>query len=372
MFEFPILRFPSLLLVAFAVGCDGTSDDGRIDGGDALDAHDADADSPADLSDDLPDDLSVEADAEADAGADVPAGCVFDGDPFDLGVLTERVTLLASPEFGGRLAGTPGDEMTRALIEERWRCLGLEPGGDDGTYQQAFVNEAGRSTANVVGILRGTEPSLADEIIVMGAHHDHFGVVGGELYPGADDNASGLVALLAVAQAILQRGTPPQRTIVFSAWGSEEGAPYFEGSQEFVAHPPAGFSITQVVYVGNFDEIGRYVAENQVYANGSFPGYPARQILESLLPAHPDLNVVLGSQGSLSDNRPFCDVGIPYIYFYNEDPECYHLPCDTADRIDYPHMAEIAAIMAEIIAGLADSPLDLSAVRDTLGCGNTY
>ena len=363
MLGFPIRRSACLLLVVFAAGCEGTTADDHAD---------ADADS------------STEAAAEADAGGDddalepedgtpdVPAGCVFDGDPFDLGVLTERVTLLASPEFGGRLAGTPGDELTRALIEERWRCLGLEPGGDDGTYQQTFVDGAGRTTANVIGILRGTDPSLADEIIVMGAHHDHFGVVGGELYPGADDNASGTVALLAVAQAILQRGTPPRRTIVFSAWGSEEGAPYFEGSREFVAHPPAGLSIAQVVYVGNFDEIGRYVAENQVYANGSFPGYPARQILESLLPDHPDLNVVLGSQGSLSDNRPFCDVGIPYIYFYNEDPECYHLPCDTADRIDYPHLGEIAEIMAEIIAQLADSPLDLSAVRDALGCGNEY
>ena len=360
---FPICRSACLLLVAFAAGCEGTTGDDRNDGGDALEAYDGAAgDADAD------DDDRGEPD---DAGPDVFSGCIFDGDPFDLGVLTERVTLLASPEFGGRLAGTPGDEMTRALIEERWRCLGLEPGGDDGTYQQAFVDGAGRTTANVIGILRGTDPSLVDEIIVMGAHHDHLGVVGGELYPGADDNASGAVALLAVAQAILQRGTP-RRTIVFSAWGSEEGEPYFEGSREFVVHPPAGFSIDQVVYVGNFDEIGRYVSENQVYANGSYPGYPARQILESLLPDHPDLNVVLGSQGSLSDNRPFCDIGIPYIYFYNEDPECYHLPCDTADRIDYPHMGEIAAIMTEVIARLADSPLDLSAVRDTLGCGNTY
>lgn len=358
-------------LLAGGCGDDATEPVDDVGRPEARDEGDEGGDADADA--DIDPDGADEADADAvDAGPDGSTGCVFDGDPFDHGVLAERIARLASTEFGGRLAGSPGDELTRSLIEDRWRCLGLEPGGDDDTYQQWFVDGDGATTANVVGVLRGSDPGLADELIVMGAHHDHFGTRRGELYPGANDNASGIAGLLAVAQAIRRRDPAPRRTIVFAAWGAEEGAPYFEGSREFVARPPAGISLAQVVYLGNFDEIGRYVSEDQVYANGSFPGYPAREILESLLPDHPDLNVVLGSQGSLSDNRPFCDVGIPYIYFYNEDPECYHLPCDTADRIDIPHLAEIAALMAELIAQLADSPLDLSAVRDTLGCGNEY
>jgi Zn-dependent M28 family amino/carboxypeptidase len=282
------------------------------------------------------------------------------------------VTYLASNELGGRLAGSAGDEKARAWIEQRWQCLGFEPGGDSGSYQQHFKNKAGKSTANVIGIVRGSDASVADQVIVMGAHHDHLGTLAGKVYPGADDNASGVAGLLAVGQAIRQRAAPVRRTIVFAAWGSEEGGAYFEGSKAFLANPPAGLSIPQIVYVGNFDEIGRYSAENQVYGNGSFEGWPARQILDSLMPQHPGLNVVLGSQGSLSDNRPFCDINIPYIYFHNEDPDCYHKPCDTADRIDYAPLGEIAQLMTDIIAGLADTTVDLPAQRALLGCGNQY
>src|SRR5262249_33645762 len=153
------------------------------------------------------------ADPAAPAAAVQPA-CSVD-DAASAAALQRDVDFLAAPERDGRAPGSPGDAATRRYLAERFRCLGLVPAGADGSYEQPFA-AAGRATANLVGYIAGAD-AAAGEIILIGAHHDHVG----DGHLGANDNASGVAALLAVAAAVVHHGAP-HRTIAFVAFGGEE------------------------------------------------------------------------------------------------------------------------------------------------------
>jgi len=281
--------------------------------------------------------------------------CVEDGEAG----LRKGIERLASPDLDGRAAGSEGDALARAFVAERFRCLGLEPGGKSGRYEQPFV-AGGKATANVVGYVKGSDATVGSEIILVGAHHDHLG--GGFL--GANDNASGVVALLAIAQAVRQHG-PPRRTLAFVTFGAEEAG--LLGSAELVAHPPAALPLDRVVEVVNLDMVGSYASRDVVYAFGTFPGLPSRTILGAL--RHPRLHVGLGGHSVRGDQVAFCRRGIPYTFFWTPDTRCYHERCDTAERIDYAHMADIAALAGDLVEHLANDDIDLIESKRRRGCG---
>lgn len=283
--------------------------------------------------------------------------CVDDAKPFDPEVMRTRLAQLADPALDGRASGTEGDKAARALIVERFRCLGLQPAAGDG-FEQAFEDSNGATTANVIGLIEGS--SKPDELIVVGAHHDHLG--GGFL--GANDNASGVVGLLAVAQAVAQRETKPARTIVFVTFGAEEQG--LVGSQHFVANPPKAVPLANVVQYINIDMIGSHASKKVVWAFGAFAKQPSRKVLAKL--KFPKVNLSIGGHSVRGDHFGFCQNKIPYVFFWTPDARCYHEKCDTADKIDYPRMADIAAIAEGLAVGLADSPTDLAASKQKIGC----
>src|SRR5262245_25534085 len=186
--------------------------------------------------------------------------CIDVGKPFDPQTLGDRVALLASTKLGGRVPGSDGDVAARKFIADQFECLGLTPGGFDKHYDQPFVDSDNHNTANLIGFIAGSDPKVGDEIILIGAHHDHLG----NKLLGANDNASGVVALLAIAQAIKQRGTAPKRTIAFVTFGAEEQG--MVGSQFFVAHPPAALPIGKIVQDINLDMVGSYSSKGFVAA----------------------------------------------------------------------------------------------------------
>jgi hypothetical protein len=282
--------------------------------------------------------------------------CVDDAKPYDTKVLAARLGALAAKELDGRAPGTDGDRAARALIAERFECLGLVPAGDDGGFEHAFVAGT-RTTANVVGLIKGK----SDDIIVISAHHDHLG----DGHLGANDNASGVTALLAIAQWIAQKGTTPARTLAFVTFGDEEDG--MVGSAYFVKHAPAGVPLDKIVQVINLDMVGSYDSKHYVAAMGTFPKLPARTLLAKLDEAY-KIKVGLGGRARGSDFEPFCDAGIPYVFFWTPDARCYHGTCDTADRIDYPHMAQIAALAGDLTWALSETTTDLAASRTKLGC----
>jgi hypothetical protein len=290
------------------------------------------------------------------------AGCVDDATPFDTKVLAARLAVLASDTLGGRVPGTEGDRAARALITERFTCLGLTPAGDDGGFEQTFVDASKQTTANVVGFIAGGDPTVGSEIIVIGAHHDHLG----DGHFGANDNASGVTALLAIAQAMKQKGTAPKRTLAFMTFGAEEQG--MVGSSFYVEHPAAALPNAKVVQVINLDMVGSHASKGFVAAMGTFKGMPSRALLGKLAKGYPRIHVGMGGRARGSDFEPFCDIGIPYVFFWTPDARCYHERCDTTDKIDLPHMADIAALAADLTWGMANSDADLMTSRTKLKC----
>jgi Zn-dependent M28 family amino/carboxypeptidase len=269
--------------------------------------------------------------------------------PYDPAALKAQVAVLADPALDGRAPGSEGDKAARAAITARFEALGLHP------IEQRF--DAGRhATANILATLPGSDPDAG--IIVVGAHHDHLG----RHHLGANDNASGIAALLAIADAL--HATTPKRTIVFAAWGAEEAGEL--GSAYFVAHPT--IDLADVVEYINLDMVGSYRSRGLVAAMGTFAKLPARALLQAAMKRFPTLSVRLGGRAERSDHEAFCAQGIPYVFFWTPDTRCYHETCDTTANLDTAHLAQIAQLAGDLVAALGDTTTDLAASRTKLGC----
>lgn len=175
-----------------------------------------------------------------------------------------QLGFLASDAMQGRGSGTIYERIAAEYIGSQFRQFGLEPGGDmDSAGNKSFVQRVPLETAptgatwNVIGILRGSDPRVANEAIVLSAHLDHLGVrdsVAGDdkIFNGADDDASGCVAVLELARA-LAAGKRPRRTVLFVGYGSEERRGL--GSRYFIDNPPV--PLTQIVANLQFEMLGR-------------------------------------------------------------------------------------------------------------------
>ena len=285
-----------------------------------------------------------------------PASCIDTGAPYDRTVFHDRIAVLASVENNGRAPGSPGDEAARTVIREQLACLQLAP------VELPFTAQNGKATANIYARLAGTDPAVGNEIILVAAHHDHLGAG----FLGANDNASGIVAMLGVAQDIAKRGAR-KRTIVFAAFGDEETG--MTGSYEFAAHPPADVPLDKIVQVINLDMVGSHSSRGFVAAMGTFKGFAATKLLAKLDDAYPKINVGLGGKARGSDFEPFCKQRIPYVFFWTPDTRCYHQNCDTPSRIDEKAMVSIASLAGDLTREMADSDMDLAALQKRLGCG---
>ena len=224
---------------------------------------------------------------------------------------------------------------------------------------------------NVAGLLPGSDPRLRDETILVTSHYDHLGVQDGLLYPGANDNGSGTVAMLEVAR--LLAGTGPARSVLFVSFGSEEQL--MLGSYHYVAKPLRPLSTTRAVI--NLDMIGRREEHTQESA-GAYEITAGRSDQLNMVGAvySPDLASVLrreaaGAAGlSLSDkfdrdssmralfrcdHLPFLQKGIPAIWLFGGFHPGYHEPVDTVDRIDFDKMARTVRLTVDAVRALAST-----------------
>ena len=304
-------------------------------------------------------------------------GGTLGGGPGAWGDAAPIPVLHVTPAVADRLLEKAGSLDLASLqrrIDETGRPASFELGR--GVRASGAVEPVPRTVAvrNVVGVIRGAGPT-AGEVVVIGAHYDAVGrgEVGGvpqnrgKIHNGADDNASGVAAVLAVAER-LASGPPPARTVVVALFTAEERG--LVGSRHFVDHPPV--PLDRVVAMVNLDMVGRAVStpddapgEATLYVGGAGTSDALDPILAAADAASAPLAVrdhgvpYIGRSGDgPSDHAAFAAAGVPSLFLYTGPHADYHRPSDDADRIDYARLAAVADLAGDVVERLtvADRP----------------
>jgi Zn-dependent M28 family amino/carboxypeptidase len=243
----------------------------------------------------------------------------------------EDVRILSADDMEGRAPETPGSAKARAYIVDRFTEIGVLP--LSASFEQSFTftpeGEPEMTGTNIVGQI----PGIANDgkLIVVTAHYDHFGIIDGEIYNGADDNASGVAGLLAVAAAL--SAEPPLHTTIFAVLDAEELG--FFGAYALVADP--AFPLADVGLNINLDMISKN-ARDEVYAAGGSHNASIRALVDRLVPMSSvtllqghdsrETHDVLEDWTEESDHVAFHERGLPWLYFGVEDHPEYHEPTD--------------------------------------------
>ncbi len=302
-----------------------------------------------------------------------------------------HIEFLAGPTMEGRASAAK--EKAREYIIERLKAAKLQPlfseppvGDPSGsandkpsttrTFLQAIPGAAAEDGTipilghNIGAWLPGSDPKLADEIVIVSAHYDHLGIRDGQVFAGADDNASGVAMLLEVARQMATAETKPKRSVVFISFDLEERMLW--GSKWFVAHSP--WPIERVKLFITADMIGRSLGDlplPAVFVLGSEHAPELKSALAAL-GTPPKLEVCrLGADliGTRSDYGPFRDREVPFLFFSTGEHPDYHTPRDTPDKIDYEKAARIASLILKLTQHFADggqSPVWTAAARGDL------
>ncbi len=268
--------------------------------------------------------------------------------PFDGGSLLATVTTLADAKMQGRGRNSAGLQLARSLIDEKLK--------DSGIKDVSIVCDAVDTTVcNVVAHLPGADPKMAR--VVLGAHLDHLGLdkqgtKKARLFPGADDNASGVAVVLEVARQLNKSsGARPVDVVFFDA---EEAGRL--GSISYVANSPTG-SIHSMV---NLDVVGRLADQKPLLildgASASEWVHVARGVGFTT-----GVAVELAPQGGgASDQQSFIDKGIPAIQLFSGPNADYHQASDTAEKVSPSSLVKAAVVAREIVMYLRDRPEPLS------------
>ena len=317
-----------------------------------------------------------------------PAVAVIPARTTEADVRAEELAL-SDDSMSGRYTGTPGMHRAARYLAGVFRQIGLEPAGDDGYLQRmplawgsaggmrvprllaSWADTTGVAAGNrgvgvnVVGILRGSDPELREQVVLVDAHYDHIGTarlgagcraMGADtICNGADDDASGVVTVLEIARE-LKRGPAPQRTVVFLLTTGEEVG--LLGTRWYIQHPV--IPLERVVANLEIEMIGR--PDPQVGGAGKawLTGYERSTMGDMLASA--GIPIVADPRPDQqfferSDNIAFARRGIPAhtLSTFNLHDD-YHTAVDDAGRIDFAHMTEVIRAAARATRLLADGP----------------
>ncbi len=287
---------------------------------------------------------------------------------FDPARLQATVRFLADPRLEGRGLGTPGLEEATRWVEARLREAGLTPAGDHG-FRQTFTWDGGPGhhaleLSNLVGLVPGTDPSLAPVLVT--AHLDHLGRGWpdvrsgneGKIHPGADDNASGVAVLLELARTL---ASEPHRArpVVFAVTTGEEAG--LVGSRHLLANFPGG---TQPFACLNIDTVGR-LGEGKLYVLDADSAREWRFLWMGVGYTTGAPVTIVSEPLDASDQGACLERGIPAVQLFTGPTPDYHRPSDTADTIDPAGMATVAEAAHEALTYLADrrEPLTVTVER---------
>ncbi|AQR62358.1 peptidase M28 [Brevundimonas sp. LM2] len=253
--------------------------------------------------------------------------------------LLADVRILSADDMEGRDTGAAGGERARAYIVSRLEALGiaappvgrLQPWTLEGRTRQGPKTYNG---INILGLVEGTR--VPDRYIVVTAHYDHVGISEGQIYNGADDNASGVATMLEIATRL--KAAPPEHSVIFVAFDGEEHG--LLGAKHFVQAPPVPLS--SIALNLNFDMTARAETDGKLWVTGTYQNPTLRPMLEPI-PANGAVSLAFGKDTpqdtgennwvEASDQGPFFRAGVPFLYLGVDYHPDYHRPSDDFERI---------------------------------------
>ncbi|MDZ7343276.1 MAG: M28 family peptidase [candidate division KSB1 bacterium] len=213
-------------------------------------------------------------------------------------------------------------------------------------------------TANLIGMLPGSDPVLQAQALLLGAHYDHLGRSSegaldpeheGQIHNGADDNASGTAGLLELAQYFATPLNRPRRSLIFAAFSGEELG--LLGSSHYVNHPP--FPLEKTVAMINMDMIGR-MRDSVLVVQGVGTSPQWRPLLERLNQSY-RFHLTLKNDGrGPSDHSSFYQKNMPVLFFFTNQHEDYHRITDDADKINARDQSRLVQLIAEVVTEMAN------------------
>lgn len=301
--------------------------------------------------------------------------------------LQRDIAYLASDQLEGRFTGSPGADSAAAYVARRFAALRLRPvvgsaanGGalagscpacagflqrfDARSVELAHLGRPGALAAqNVVALAEGSDPALRGQVVVVGAHYDHLGretmaatdpKAGRVIHNGADDNASGVAAVMELARRLTAR--PARRSVLFVAFSGEELG--LLGSRYFVDHSPV--PVDSMAAMLNFDMVGRLTRDRLlVYGVATAAELPG--VVDSANAAGPRLAVkAIGDGFGPSDHSAFYARDVPVLHFFTDQHADYHAATDDASTINAPGEARVVALAEGVLRRVADRPARLT------------
>ena len=286
----------------------------------------------------------------------------------DAGIsMKEDVTFLASDDLEGREIGTDGEKKAANYIIKRFQEIGLKPGGTNGFYQEFEVTPAmnphempkigeGSDTLTIVGNnIVGWIDNPGELSLIIGAHYDHLGYGGvsslyrgdsAQVHNGADDNASGVAAMIQLAERLSKENLPID--LIFIAFTGEEKGLW--GSNYYSKN--ATMDLSRASAMINMDMVGLLDEEKALAIHGTGTSPVWDEIINK---SNTDsLKLVFRPSGvGPSDHTSFYLQDIPVLHFFTGQHPDYHKPGDDADKLNYPGMVKVVSMIERIVNDLA-------------------
>ena len=257
--------------------------------------------------------------------------------------LTRHVYTLAGDSLRGRKAGSEDAAKAATYIVSQFEEIGIQPYYEEGWYQPFERN--GNTYKNVIGVIPGNDPVLKDEYIIIGAHYDHLGVRDGQIYNGADDNASGTATIIEMARILKSQQNSLKRSIIIAAFDAEEiglwGSNYLSKQLD----------LSKVKLMMSIDMVGWLEKGKTLQLQGTATIKNGKRMLrEEAEKMHLDIKPkdfetsILGA----TDTQGFAQRGVATLYVTTGLKSPYHKPEDDPELIDYKGMDKVTDYMADV------------------------
>ncbi len=282
--------------------------------------------------------------------------------------LRENITFLASDKLQGRGTGTKQEVKAAKFLAKKFKKIGLQPAGDDGSFFHHFTFKKADPHGNIAAdapVVNSQNVAAfldngAENTIIIGAHYDHLGLghdhnsleanSEGMIHNGADDNASGTAGVLELARYFSENGKKEAHNFLFLCFSGEELG--LVGSKKFAENPTRDLS--KASFMLNMDMIGRLNPEKRLMVGGVGTAPDFVPAIKNMVHG---LTIKLDSSGiGPSDHTSFYLKNIPVLFVFTGQHSDYHKPSDDTEKINFPGVVEVLDFARRLVERLDETP----------------